>query len=111
MTEKMVGVIESVSFGKGGYQDCMLGLSLTFKSQGYGVSAFVNGGCTLERSPSAKWTELDRSNQQADLCKKIIKLLEDAKVDDITELKGKPVELTTDGMTLKDWRILTEAIL
>lgn len=111
MTEKLIGVIEHVSFGRGGYQDCMLGLNLVFKSGCVGVSAFINGGWTLERSAFTKWTEEERSAQQSDMCRKIIKLLEDAKVGDITKLKGKPVRIETDGHALLSWEILTEAIL
>ncbi len=110
-TETAIGVVEDVRFGKGGYQDCMLGLSLTLRTSVGSVGTFVNGGWTLERSSSARWTEVDRANQQSDMCQKIIELLESANVDDITKLKGKPVQVTFENSRLKDWRILKEAIL
>jgi hypothetical protein len=40
----------------------------------------------------------------------VSKLLRDAKVDSVEKLKGKPIEATFDGNTLKEWRILTEVL-
>jgi hypothetical protein len=40
----------------------------------------------------------------------VSKLLKDAKVNSVDELKGKPVEVTFDGNMLKEWRILTEVL-
>jgi hypothetical protein len=40
----------------------------------------------------------------------VSKLLKDAKVSSVDELKGKPVEVTFDGNMLKEWRILTEVL-
>lgn len=110
MTEKYLGKISSVSFGKGGYQDCMFGLTLSFEMSGGGISAFINGGWTLERSPDAKWTEEDRSRQQAEMVKKMIQIMKDAKVDEVYKLKGIPVEVTVENMTFKDFRILKEVL-
>lgn len=40
----------------------------------------------------------------------IATILEAAKVEKLSHLKGKPVEVTFEHNTLKDWRILEEAI-
>lgn len=57
-----------------------------------------------------KWTEDDR-DELAQLMRYISKLLSEAKVDDITKLAGKPVEVTIDEFnSLKSWRILTEVL-
>lgn len=41
----------------------------------------------------------------------ISKLLADAKVDDVTKLAGKPIELTINKHnSLESWRILTEVL-
>lgn len=40
----------------------------------------------------------------------ISKLLKEAKVDEVYQLKGKPVEVTFEGNMLKEWRLLTEVI-
>jgi hypothetical protein len=107
---KELGKIESVSFGFGGYQEAMLGLNLSFTMQGSGVGGFISGGWAIERSEYCKWTEEDREKQQAKLCKRIIELLNEAKISDISKLKGIPVELVFDGMSLKEWRVLVEVL-
>lgn len=110
---KELGKIQSVRFGHGGYQDAMIGLSLTFGGEGWGVGAFINGGwdaATMKRSEHAKWTEAERTAQQAELVVKISELLKAAKVNDVSKLLNIPVECTFDGNMLKDWRILTEVL-
>ena len=57
-----------------------------------------------------KWTEADRDRQNADMCRKVDSILGDAKVNCVQQLKGKPVEITLDGNSLKEWRILTEVL-
>lgn len=42
--------------------------------------------------------------------KNIKKILTDAKVSDISQLKGKPVQAISDGFMLYSWRILTEVL-
>ena len=42
--------------------------------------------------------------------RKISKLLSQAKVSEIHELKGIPVEVEFEGMMMKDWRILEEVL-
>lgn len=114
-TEKRIGKITAVSFGVGGYQDAAFGLSLTFESKrgAWGVGTFINGGwCPGRIDPDkhCKWTEEDRRKTMADMCYKIAETLNAANATDVAHLVGKPVEVTFDGNTLKDWRILTEAI-
>ena len=108
---KEIGKIQSVKFGKGGYQDACIGISFELGSDknGWGVGDF-NGDWALERSKDAEWTEEIRIKNLGKMCMYINQLLEDAKVDDINELKGKPVEVTFDGNLLKEWRLLTEVI-
>ena len=106
-----IGVISNVKLGFGGYQDAMFGLSLSFDFKGSGVNAFISGGWRGKRSEHDNWTDQDRSNQQGVLCMKISELLDQAKVDDVTKLKGKPVECSFNNMELVNWRILEEAIL
>lgn len=56
---KELGKIKSASFGMGGYQEAMIGLTLTFGGASWGVSTFL-GGWGIERSDYCKWTEADR---------------------------------------------------
>lgn len=110
MTEKVLGKIKHARFGFGGYQDAMFGLSLSFSMNGSGINDFINGGWSMPITEHTKWTEEDRGKQQAVLCTRLIKILNEAKVNDVTKLVGIPVEVEIENMSLKSWRILTEVI-
>ena len=110
--EKKLGKIESVSFGLGGYQGTMLGLHVTLGDGSWGVSDTKGNWDSeqIECSDHCKWTESDRDEWFAEIMRYVSKLLKDAKVSSVDELKGKPVEVTFDGNMLKEWRILTEVL-
>jgi hypothetical protein len=112
MESKKLGKIESVSFGLGGYQGCMLGLHVTLGDGGWGAkySKAEWDAEQIEWSEFAKWSEEDRDGWYTDIMRYVSKLLKEAKVDSVDKLKGKPVEVTFDGNTLKEWRILTEVL-
>ena len=110
---KELGRISKVVFGHGGYQDCMIGLSLTLECKGWGVDTFVDGfwdPSIMKRSEHAQWTEAGRTAAQASLVVKISELLKQAKIHDVMQLLNIPVECTFEGMMLKDWRILEEVL-
>lgn len=108
---KQIGKIQKVSFGFGGYQEAMIGLSLTFGSdkESWGVQTF-HGAWGIDRSDYCKWTEEDRLKQLGETCMKLRDLMRDAKVQTVDDLEGVPVEVTFDGNMLKDYRILTEVL-
>lgn len=110
--EKRLGKIESIKFGYGGYQDAMLGLSVTLSADGWGVSDFKGNWDveTIKVSEYTQWTETDRDKGYSDTMRFISKLLKEAKVSSVDKLKGVPVEVTFDGIMLKEWRILTEVL-
>lgn len=110
--EKKLGKIESVHFGLGGYQGAMLGLHITLGTDGWGVGASKAywDAEQIKRSEHAKWTEQDRDESYAEIMRYVSKLLKEAKVDSVDKLKGIPVEVTFEGNTLKEWRILTEVL-
>jgi hypothetical protein len=112
MITKELGKIDDVSFGYGGYQDAAFGLNVKLNFGGLYVNDFISGGwCEdIKVESNTKWTEEDRSLQRVEMVKKINKLLKDAKVYTIDQLKNKPVEVTSENMMLKDWRILTEVL-
>ena len=113
MQEKMLGKISSVSFGLGGYQHAQIGLTLSLECKGTGCTAFVDGGWSpseIEWSEHCKWTEEDRTKALADMMRKVGKILHQAKVDDVAQLKNKPVEVIFEGNMLKEWRILEEVL-
>lgn len=110
--EKKLGKIEKVSFGLGGYQGCMLGISFTLGNGNWGVSDF-KGNWDAEQikwTESTRWTEEDRSKSYDETMRYISKLLKEAKVDSVDKLKNIPVEVTFDGNVLKEWRILSEVL-
>lgn len=110
--EKRLGKIERVSFGHGGYEDSMLGLSVTLSGEAWGVSDF-EGYWDAERvkhSKHTQWSEDDRSKVYDKTMRFLSKLLKEAKVDSVERLVGKPVEATFDGNRLQEWRILTEVL-
>lgn len=110
--EKRLGKIERVTFGHGGYQDSMLGLSVTLSGEAWGVSDFKgNWDAELVKHwEHSQWSENDRSKGYDETMRFLSKLLKEAKVDSVERLKGKPVEVTFDGNRLEEWRILTEVL-
>jgi hypothetical protein len=110
--KKEMGKIESVRFGHGGYQDSMLGLSVTLSMNGSGVSDFKGtwDAELVKHTEYSRWTEEDRDKSYSDTMRFLSKLLSEAKVDEVSKLKGTPVEVTLDGILLKEWRVLTEVL-
>lgn len=114
MTKKYLGKITHVSFGLGGYQGVQFGLSVTLEGQGVGTNTLIGGAWDYnwmkEPGEGAKWTEEDRTKIMTEMLRKISDLLKAAKVMSIDQLKDKPIEMTFEGNTLKDWRILEEVL-
>ncbi len=111
--EKRLGKIESVKFGFVGYQDAQFGLSVSLMSDSIGCGDTVGGGWAyglIDPDELTKWTEADRTFSMAAMCKTLCEILKDAGVDDVSKLKGKPVEFTFASNTLMSWRILTEVL-
>ena len=110
--EKKLGKIERVTFGHGGYQECMLGISVTLSSEGWGVGDFKGGWDAelIKHTEHCQWTEEDRTKGYDETMRFLSKLLKEAKVSSVDQLKGVPVECIFDGMMLKEWRILTEVL-
>jgi hypothetical protein len=52
----------------------------------------------------------DRDVRYSEIMRYVSKLLKDDKVDSVEKLKGKPIEATFEGNTLREWRILTEVL-
>ena len=114
--ETLHGKIKSVSFGRGGYQGCQFGLWLSCGGDGWGASADCKEAVwdySFHSDPvksGCQWTEDDRTSRVAKLCRKVSELLNEAKVDSVEKLKGKPVEVVFNGGGLHSWRILTEVL-
>jgi hypothetical protein len=61
-------------------------------------------------SPGFRWTEQDRGQELAEICRFLSSLLKAAKREHVGQLVGVPVEVTFDGNVLKDWRVLEEVL-
>ena len=84
--ETKLGKIEAVSFGLGGYQGCMLGISFTLGDGSWGVGDFKgNWDCEqIKCTEHTQWTEEDRSKSYDETMRYVSKLLKEAKVDIVT---------------------------
>ena len=110
--EIQLGKISYVSFGIGGYQDAQLGIHFSFDMKGSGVgdSRSYWDSEIISHTENCKWTEQDRTESYAEIMRFVSKLLNQAKVKSVDQLKGIPVEITFDNRMLKSWRILKEVI-
>lgn len=110
--EKRLGKIEDVKFGLGSYQGAMIGIHVTLGDGSWGVGdSRANWDSEqIKWTENTQWSEEDRNQWYGDIMRYVSKLLKDAKVESVDKLKGKPIEATFDGNTLKEWRILTEVL-
>lgn len=109
MTSKELGKIQSVKFGIGGYDDCMIGLTIGLGGQGWGTSDFW-GYWNTKVEERCKWSDGDRYEELGKMVMHINTILREAKCHDIKDLEGKPVEVCFEDSALKSWRILTEVL-
>ena len=106
---KELGKISKATFGYGGYQDAMIGISFTLGGEGWGVCDFW-GDWSIKRSEGAKWSEDDRIKLLGAMVMRLNTLLQQAKVSEVNELVGIPVEVTFENNTLSSWRVLKEVL-
>jgi hypothetical protein len=104
-----LGKIMQAEFGFGGYNEGMIGLSITLSGKDWLCSDFI-GFWYNERSPYAQWSEQDQTNEFARIVHKVSDLLKQANISNVDRLTGVPVEVTFSNNTLHSWRILTEVI-
>ena len=108
MEEKLLGKITFAEFGQCPDRPFLFGLQLEFGLNSSGVGS--GGRYTTNISENCKQTR----EEKLDSLEKVIdftnKLLEDSKVNYVSELLGKPVEVTLKNNTFKDFRILTEVL-
>lgn len=107
--DKKLGKISKAVYGFGGYQDAQFGYWISFSMPGGGVGT-GDGFWTGAPAKSAKWTSQDQVECFGKITKDIIKIMQQAKVRNFTDLVGIPVELTFDSLKLISWRILEEVL-
>lgn len=104
---KYLGKITRAEFGTIKDMNFLMGLQLTFAFDGSGVST---GGRYCVHT-SKHWSSDDeRQYAVTESWDFIHEILKEAKVNFVSELIGKPVEVELCGNTFKDFRILTEVI-
>lgn len=107
--DKKLGKINVVQLGFGGYQGAMFGVYFDLGGKAWGVSDFW-GFWARDPDKGTKWTDADKDKRFAEVMRQLQKLMEEANVRDLDQLKGKPVEVIFKDQTLKSWRILTEVV-
>lgn len=108
MITKELGKITFAEFGTMRDYPFLIGLHLCFKMGSGGISD--GGKYTVNISPECKWRELNREVTITKTIEEVDQILKDAKVNYVSELLNKPVEITMESNTFKDFRILTEVL-
>lgn len=108
MTTKELGKITFAEFGTVRDYPFLIGLQLGFRMDG---SAVMDGGkYTVNISPECKWKKMNREATIIKSIEEVNRILKDAKANYVSELLNKPVEVTMEDNTFKDFRILTEVL-
>lgn len=108
MVTKELGKITFAEYGIIRDYPFLIGLQLGFRMNG---SAVMDGGrYTVNISPDCKWGILDREVVITKCVEEVNRILKDAKVNYVSQLVNKPVEITMEDNTFKDFRILTEVL-
>ena len=105
----MLGKIDFAEFGTDKDRPFFMGLHLIFSMQGCGVGNGMNGLVNI--SKHCKWdSQKERHLHITQMVDNIADVLDQAKVNYVSELKGIPVEITIENNTFKSFRILTEVL-
>lgn len=108
---KILGKIINAEFGTIIDYPFLMGLHLCFHlSDGCGVSD--GGKYTVNISDACDWKTTTREAALSKIMLEVRDVLNDAKVNKVSELVNKPVEVTIDieNDTFVDFRILTEVL-
>ena len=109
MNEKILGKIDFAEYGTIKDYPFLIGLLLGFKL-GDGRSIMDGGKYTINIRKECRWEESERTIAITASIEKVYQILKDAKVNYVSELVGKPVEVTIESNKFKDFRILTEVL-
>lgn len=109
MTEKILGKIDFAEYGTIRDYPFLIGLQLGFKL-GDGCGIMDGGKYTVNISEQCRWEKSERTIAVTASIDKVYQILKDAKVNYVSQLVNKPVEVTIEKNTFKDFRILTEVL-
>ena len=104
-----LGKIIKTTFGWGGYQEVMIGVTFWLGGESWGVQDF-RGYWGNDRTATTQWTEEDRIAELGKMCLSIRTILQEAKKQTLADLAGTPIEATFDGNKLVSWRVLKEVL-
>ena len=91
--------------------DTYIQYAYTLQFAGKGVQNSVGfARPDIKINARTRWTEEERQSTYADMMSDIAKLLISAKVRSISELVGKPIEVTVNRKVLKSFRMLEEVL-
>ncbi len=108
MTEKLLGKIDFAEFGTIEDYPFLIGLQLGFSMNGCYV---MDGGkYCVNISDQCKWEDREKNEVITNSVEYISEVLKDAKVNYVSQLVGKPVEVLIEDNTFKGFRILTEVL-
>ena len=109
MVEKRLGKIDFAEFGTIRDYPFLIGLQLGFR---LGDKTWIGDGgrYTVNITPNCKWGTKERTEAVTQTVEFVNNILKAANVNYVSELIGKPVEVTIENNTFKDFRILTEVL-
>lgn len=108
MEEKRLGKIDFAEFGTVKDYPFLIGLQLGFSMNGTGV---MDGGkYTVNINPACKWKNENREKTITRSIEDVEHILKSAKVHYVSQLIGKPVEVTIVDKRFHNFRILTEVL-
>lgn len=107
---RMLGKIQKVHIGLGGYQGAMIGIGFTLTGEGWGAQTEWYGFWAREPDKDTQWTEKDKIEKLGKTFKKLGDLLKQAKKTNAYDLEGVPVEAVFVNDRLQEWRILNEVL-
>ena len=108
MTEKYLGKIDFAEFGTIEDYPFLIGLQLGFSMNG--CSVMDGGKYCVNISNQCKWEDREKNEVITNSVEYISEVLKDAKVNYVSQLVGKPVEVLIEDNTFKGFRILTEVL-
>lgn len=110
MSKKYLGKITNAEFGAYPDRPFLVGLQLAFKFDN-GLCVTDGGFHTINVNDTCKWESEEQKNEAFQkVLKDLSKLLKEAKVNYVSELANKPIEIEIENQMFKSFRILTEVL-
>ncbi|PEQ63644.1 hypothetical protein [Bacillus cereus] len=110
MEQKYLGKIVKAEFGTHRDRPFLMGLQFEFRF-GDNSGVACGGRHLINISNECKWdSEEEKNIAYQRVLKELAFILKEAKVNAVSELVGKPIEITIEDQMYKTFRILTEVL-